>query len=111
MHSGVPIGADLGARCDRLSAMGPEVLVGLTADEALVLFEWLHRMEAGPGFDSIVEDYVEKVALWNLSALRERELVESFHHDYTERVAAARVLGSRSRTPAETDPNLRADMG
>ena len=43
--------------------MAAEVLVRLTADEALVLFDWLHRMEAGPGFDGVVEDQAEKVAL------------------------------------------------
>ncbi len=71
--------------------MAAEVLVRLTADEALVLFEWLHRMEAGPGFDGVVEDHAEKVALWNLSALLEREMVEPFRDDYAKRVAAART--------------------
>ena len=48
--------------------MAAEVLVRLTADEALVLFEWWHRMEAGPGFDGVVGDHAEEVALGNLCA-------------------------------------------
>ena len=72
------------------------VTIELSNAEALVLFEWLHRMEAGPGLDGVVEDPAEKVALWNLSALLEREMVEPFHDDYAKRVAAA-----RSRLTAE----------
>ena len=71
--------------------MAAEVLVRLTADEALVLFEWLHRMEAGPGFDGVVGDHAEEVALWNLSALLERAMVEPFQDDYDERVTSAKA--------------------
>ncbi|GAA2701862.1 hypothetical protein [Actinoplanes palleronii] len=67
-----------------------EVTLRLTSDEALVLFDWLHR---GEDVDRIVppDHHGEKVALWNLSALLERELVEPFQHNYRELVDRARV--------------------
>ena len=70
--------------------MMTDVVVTLTSDEALVLFDVLHRWEeAGaitePGNDG------ERVALWNLSALLEPLLTEPFEQDYAERVAAAKI--------------------
>lgn len=67
-----------------------DVAVILTADEALVLFDVLHRWEdagaiTGPGDDG------ERIALWNLSALLERLLSEPFEQDYAERVTAAKT--------------------
>jgi len=57
------LGADLGADYGRLSNMAAEVLLRLTVDEALVLFEWLHRTDDDPGYDGLVADQAEKVAL------------------------------------------------
>jgi hypothetical protein len=71
--------------------MADEVLLRLTADEALVLFEWLHRMEETGSYAAVVEDPAETVALWNLLALFERELVEPLQDDYAGMVAAARA--------------------
>lgn len=62
--------------------------ITLTRAEALVLFEWLQRHEdrnTTPGDDA------ERAALWNLSALLERELVEPFKDDYSELLAAAKA--------------------
>jgi hypothetical protein len=87
----VPLGADLRAEYGRLSGMAAEVLLRLTVDEALVLYEWLHRTDDDPGYDGIVADHAEKVALWNLSALLERELIEPFQDAYSQRVAAAKT--------------------
>jgi len=87
----VPLGADVGAEYGRLSGMAAEVLLRLTADEALVLFEWLHRTDDGPGYGGIVADHAEKVALWNLSALLERELIEPLQDDYAQLVDAAKT--------------------
>ncbi|GID51577.1 hypothetical protein Aca07nite_88520 [Actinoplanes capillaceus] len=54
-----------------------DVNIRLTSDEALVLFDWLHRCEderqvVQPAHEG------ERAALFNLSALLERELVEPF---------------------------------
>jgi hypothetical protein len=44
-----------------------EVVVRLSADEALVLFDWLHRGEQLRALAPI-EHQAEQVALWSLSA-------------------------------------------
>lgn len=67
-----------------------DVSISLTADEALVLFELLHRWEdddrvTAPRYAA------EQVALWNLSALLERELREPFKPDYADLLALARA--------------------
>lgn len=73
-----------------------DVVVSLSADEGLVLFEWLHRGEdlkvVAP-----IEHHAEQVALWNLSALLESELIEPFKTNYTALVDSARerLAGSR----------------
>lgn len=69
----------------------------LTADEALVLFDVLHRWE-DQGTVGPVEDEAEAVALWNLSASLESILVEPFKANYTELVASARarLIGKRA---------------
>jgi len=61
----------------------------LTSDEALVLFDWLHRCEDDGEFRQ-PEHRGEEVALWNLSAVLERVLVQPFQHDYLDLVRAAR---------------------
>lgn len=66
-----------------------DVTITLTSDEALVLFELLHRWEDA-GQVSAPEHQGEQVALWNLSALLERELREPFDADYGDLVDAAR---------------------
>ena len=65
------------------------VAIQLSRDEALVLFEWLHRSEDE---DRVIppEHHGEQVALWNLSALLERALVEPLKQNYRQLVAEAR---------------------
>jgi hypothetical protein len=67
------------------------VEVRFTPDEALVLFEWVHRLED--------DDYLErlpgllrgeKAALWALSGALERTLAEPFDPDYARLIAEAR---------------------
>lgn len=67
-----------------------DVTLRLTADEALVLFEWLHRCE-DQGVIVQPEHDGERTALFNLSALLERELVEPFQQNYGELVDRARA--------------------
>jgi hypothetical protein len=73
----------------RCMAEADEVVVRLSADEALVLFEWLHR---GEDLDrpAPIEHRAEQVALRNFSALLESELVEPFKANYTALVDSAR---------------------
>ncbi len=61
--------------------------IELTRAEALVLFEWLHEHEDA---NTTPGDPAERTALWNLSALLERTLVEPFQSDYTDLVDRAK---------------------
>lgn len=59
----------------------------LTADEALVLLDWLSRHEE-PGV--LPADDVEQRVLWNLASSLESVVVETFDPDYATLLAAAR---------------------
>jgi hypothetical protein len=68
-----------------------EIVIRLSHDEALVLFEWLtHTDDATDGFANLVEDQAEQRALWNLTSLLERVLVEPLAAQYQELIAKAR---------------------
>ena len=67
-----------------------DVTILLTGDEALVLFDVLHRWQ-DDGQVSGQQNEAEQVALWNLSAVLERALVEPFNPRYNELVAEARA--------------------
>ncbi|MEO7071242.1 MAG: hypothetical protein ABI131_12210 [Nostocoides sp.] len=67
-----------------------DLTVTLTQDEALVLFELLHRWED----DELVtapRHHGEQVALWNLSAALEKVMVEPFDADYARLVSEAQM--------------------
>jgi hypothetical protein len=66
------------------------VRVLLSANEALVLFEWLHRVEDQEAALGI-EDQAEQRVLWDMSACLERVLVESFDGNYHQLVSDARA--------------------
>jgi len=78
-----------------------EVVVRFTKDEALVLFEWLHRRE-DLGLDSMEAlacvDQAEQRVIWDLSAVLEPVLVEPFWTNYGEVID-----GARSRIRDATD--------
>ena len=65
------------------------VALELSGDEALILFEFLSRLNerARP---ELFEDQAEERALWTLEALLQRVLVEPFRSDYAELVQQAR---------------------
>ena len=67
-----------------------DVCVSLTGDEALVLFELLHRWEDEEQV-SPPRNEAEQVALWNLSAVLERILSEPFSPDYARLVSEAQA--------------------
>ena len=66
-----------------------EVAVTLTSDEALVLFELLHRWEDSGEIDTVLMPG-EQTALWALSGRLESILVEPFEGNYRELVGYAR---------------------
>jgi hypothetical protein len=67
-----------------------EVTVTLSNDEALVLFDLLHRWEDANTIDPVLLPG-EQAALWNLSCALERVLVEPFAHNYSDLISDARV--------------------
>jgi hypothetical protein len=67
-----------------------DMTVVLSSDEALVLFELLHRWEDEEQV-SAPRHGAEQVALWNLSAALERVLIEPFSADYRQLLSEARA--------------------
>lgn len=63
------------------------VLLELSHDEALVLFEWLARNDG----TLPISDAAEQDVLWRLEAQLEKTLVEPLTPDYTDSVRAARA--------------------
>lgn len=70
--------------------MNDDLELRLTSDEALVLFDWIHRMEDERYANVPVAHKGELAALWHLNAVLETVVVESFSADYRELVEAAR---------------------
>jgi hypothetical protein len=66
-----------------------EVIVTLTSDEALVLFELLHRWEDADRIETALMPG-EQTALWALSGRLESVLIEPFEGNYRELVDQAR---------------------
>lgn len=65
-----------------------DVLIPLTVDEAIVLFEFLQRFS---NTDKLtIEDQAEQRALWNLCCLFEKHLTLPFEGGYKEILLAAR---------------------
>jgi hypothetical protein len=67
----------------------PDVTVTLSSDEALVLFELLHRWEDGGSIDPALMPG-EQTALWAISGRLESTLVEPFDDRYSLLVSEAR---------------------
>jgi len=73
----------------------------LSRDEALVLFEWVQRIEAEGRFRQVVKESAEVVALWALSARLEKALAEPFAPNYLEllRAASERLMEGQDPDP------------
>jgi hypothetical protein len=65
-----------------------DVSIGLTKDEALVLFEFLSRFSSQDVLE--IQDQSEERALWNLACSLEKVLTESFSERWVEIISAAR---------------------
>ncbi len=73
-----------------------KILIGLTGDEALVLFELLGRFSDREVLEIV--DQAEERALWRLHGLLEKQLVEPFKSEYGALLEASRM---RLRDPSD----------
>jgi hypothetical protein len=78
--------------------MKDDMKLELTADEALVFYEWLARLDERDAF--LCEDPAEQRILWTLHGQLEKALVEPFQRNYRELVEQAR---GRVRAEGETE--------
>lgn len=60
----------------------------LTRSQALVLFEWLSRVDENQ--TALFEDEAEQSVLWALEAMLEKQLTEQFAPNYAELLTRAR---------------------
>lgn len=74
---------------DAVVADPVDVTIALTSDEALFLFDLLHRWEDDEQV-SAPRHEAEQIALWNLSAVLERVMADPFRADYERLVSEAR---------------------
>jgi hypothetical protein len=73
--------------------MEPDALVvqlKLSADEALVLFEWLSKREDDGALEPLIEHWSEQLVLWSLLGQLQKSLAEPFDPNYAQLIAAAR---------------------
>lgn len=70
--------------------MEEKVTIEFTKDEALVLFEFISRINEQELLIPLFEDQAEQRATWNLECLFQKELVEPFDHRYKEIIQEAR---------------------
>ena len=70
-----------------MTEMERQVTLTLTADQALVFFEWLAR---GAKDGLPVEDEAERRVFWTMEAQLDKVLVEPFKENYVALVKAAR---------------------
>ncbi|MEU7022524.1 hypothetical protein ABZ990_17945 [Streptomyces sp. NPDC046203] len=76
----------------------PEIIVKLTPDEALVLSDWLERVQM-TDLDRLVDDSAVWAPLHRIAGTLDKSLPEIFAADYVERLEAAR----RRLRPAPDD--------
>jgi len=69
--------------------MSDEIIIKLDIDEALVLYEFLSRINKKE-LKEIFEDQAELKTLWILEGQLEKQLVEPFKLEYTEIIRDAR---------------------
>ena len=77
--------------------MSDEVAIKLTRAEALVLFEWIARIEKANALP--VVDQAEEYVFWRIEGQLEKTLVEPFAANYTELLDAARAMVRKDTAP------------
>lgn len=70
------------------SPASEEVILKVTADEALVLFDFLQRFSSTNKLS--IEDQAEERALWNLTCVVERSLPQTFSPAYDQELKQAK---------------------
>lgn len=71
-------------------AVGDEISIRLSREQALVLFEWLARTGTAD-VPAVFKDQAEQRVLWDLESALEAKLTEPLREDYRNLVAAARA--------------------
>ncbi len=77
-----------------------KIAVELTAEEALLLFEWLARFEENPAAPPPLAGTPEEQVLWSIQGQLEKQLVEPFDANYEAFLKEARER-IRARGAAE----------
>ncbi|MFG2038123.1 hypothetical protein [Dactylosporangium sp. NPDC048998] len=67
----------------------PDVLIKLSHDQALVLSDWLDRVESTEAFQRVVDDRAVWSALHRIGGTLDKALPDLFASDYAERLRAA----------------------
>lgn len=68
--------------------MFDKIILELSNDEALVLFDWLKRFNENE--NNQFEDQAEERVLWDIEALLEKSLIILFNENYNELLQTAR---------------------
>jgi hypothetical protein len=81
--------------CDHVFVTNETVALTVTKAEALILFELLANFHEESSIQ--VRDQAERIALWNLSSLLEKSLVDLFSPNYKELLLQAKqkLISSR----------------
>jgi hypothetical protein len=69
--------------------MTDDINIQLSKEEAIVLFEFLSRLNDN-NQDDIFKDQAEQRVLWNIEGTLEKKLVEPFRPDYVDILNRAR---------------------
>jgi len=99
---------NIGTRNEQRNAtMGEQIKIEMRQEEAIVLFEYLARVNEKGILDSTFESQAEQIVLWNLQAIVEKQLTEPFNKDYNKIVANARkaLLRNGDKNQEITPPN------
>ena len=70
--------------------MSEKVKIELSKEEAIVLFEYLARVNENDALDKTFEHKAEQRVIWNLEATFEKVLAEPFKSDYKKIVDDAK---------------------
>jgi hypothetical protein len=83
-------GDELESTAEDMNGEPTSVTLELSADEALVLFDWLARTSAA-NRPAPFADPAEQRVLWNLECMLERAVAQTFDPDYSSLVDTARA--------------------
>jgi hypothetical protein len=83
-------------RGELISVTSGRIIIDLSRDEALVLFEWVFRLNKRE--DVVFDDQAEQRVLWDIEASLESLLDEPLRKDYADLLSAARARVRDSST-------------